>query len=139
MNKTHHLRKNDVICAFGEFITNFIGKWKPPLSLRAAIHRRVAPMRRNRELGNLFHNLSASKKISWLALFLNGLQMRLKQKKTQVPRLFKARNTNATIAPIIAVLVDDVHAVFTFSADVNLQSWVSQQPGHVACALQRRA
>ena len=85
MNTNHHLKSNDVICAFREFIVNFIGKWKPPPSHRAARHRRGAPMRRNRELENLFHNLSASKFFSWLLLFLNRLQMRLKQKKLKFP------------------------------------------------------
>ena len=61
MNTNHHLRKNHTIYAFREFIMNFIGKWKPPPSHGAARHRRGAPMRRNRVLGNLFHNLSASK------------------------------------------------------------------------------
>ena len=89
MNTNHKLRKNDVICAFREFIMNFIGKWKPPPSHRAARHRKGAPMRRNRELGNLFLNLSASNFFSWLLLFLNSLQMLLKEKKNQVPRLFK--------------------------------------------------
>ena len=85
MNTNHHLRKNDVICACRESIMNFFGKWKPPPSHRAAMHRRGAPMRRNRELGNLFHNLSASKCFPWLVLFLNGLQMWLKQKKLKIP------------------------------------------------------
>ena len=89
MNTNHHLRKNDVICAFREFILNFIGKRKPPPSQRAARDRKGALMRRNRELGNLFHNLSASKFFSWLLLFLNRLQMRPKQTKNQVPRLFE--------------------------------------------------
>ena len=58
MNTNHYLRKNDVMCAFREFIMNFIGKWQPLPRRRAASHRKGAPMRRNRELGNLFQNLS---------------------------------------------------------------------------------
>ena len=30
MNTTHHLKKIDLICAFREFIMNFVGKRKPP-------------------------------------------------------------------------------------------------------------
>ena len=73
---------------------NFIGKWQPPPSHRASSHRKGEPMRRNRELGNLFHNLLASKFYKWLLLFLYRLKMRPKDKKTQVPRLFNQFTTS---------------------------------------------
>ena len=73
MHTKLHLRKNDVICAFREFTINFIRKWKPHPSHKVARHKRGSPMRRNRELGVLFHNLSASDFFSWLLLFSNRL------------------------------------------------------------------
>ena len=87
------MRKNDIICAFWEFIMDFIGEWKPPPSHWVASYRKGAPMRQNRELENLFSNLSATKFFSWLLHISYAAQNAAKTKK------------NSSSPPFIEVLI----------------------------------